>query len=851
VIRIAWRSLTAHKLRTILTTLAILLGVAMISGTYVLTDQIDRGFQQIFSDAYKGTDVTVTRAQSFSGSQMSSSSEGLPETLVPTVKQVQGVAVAVGYVTGSGAVAVNGKVVGTGGSPTLFFSYSADQAKLQPNTFVEGAPPARDGQVGIIEKLAKDSKLGVGSKLQVITPAGAQTVTVSGVFTFAAQSSLGGSIIIDTTLADAQRWFAMQGRVSEIDVKGVAGVSPDTLAGRVRAVVPPGAVVKTGAQAAADQTKQLSDAIGTFLKPALLSFGGIAVLVGAFIIFNAFSMTVAQRRREFAMIRALGASRRQVMLSITGEALAMGVFASLLGLLAGLGIAAGVNQLFKAMKIDIPHSGLVLAPRTIIIALAVGVLVTLLSAVIPAARATRVPPMAALQEGAALPPSRFARFTPVVAAVLAALGAVFIAAGMFGPGGTTQRLGTIALGAIFVFVAVAMASKYLIRPLAGALGWPLQKLAPVSGRLARDNSVRNPGRTAATASALMIGLGVVVFVAVFAQGLKSSFVDSIDRTVRADYIVQGTNFMPLPADTTGRLQAVNGVRSAAGLDIQQVQVKKKLTAVNGIDPATLAPLWHFDWSHGGNDALLQQLGTSKALVEEQTASTLGLKTGQGFTLTTVDGKRVTLTVAGQFKDPMLLNGIVVSSAGYNAIFPTPQLFMIFVKSDAGAANGEQLAALKTALKDVPTAEVKTVAEYKDGVVKQVNQLLNLLYGLLAMSVIISLFGIVNTLVLAVFERTREIGLLRAIGTSRRQVRATVRYESVITSIIGALMGIVVGVVFAWVVTTKFAGQGITFSIPGGQLIVFLILAVIVGVIAAILPARRAARIDILEAIQYE
>jgi len=851
VIRIAWRSLTAHKLRTILTTLAILLGVAMISGTYVLTDQIDKGFQQIFSDAYKGTDVTVTRAQSFSGSQMSSASEGLPETLVAQVRQVQGVSVAVGYVTGSGAVAVNGKVVGTGGSPTLFFSYSPDQAKLQANTYVQGGPPSRDGEVAIIQKLAKDSKLGVGSKLQVITPAGAQTVTVSGVFTFAAQSSLGGSIIIDTTLADAQRWFAMRGRVSEIDVKAVAGVSPDTLAGRVRAVVPPGAEVKTGAQAAADQTKQLSDAIGTFLKPALLSFGGIAVLVGAFIIFNAFSMTVAQRRREFAMIRALGASRRQVMLSITGEALAMGVFASLLGMLAGLGIAAGVNQLFQAMKIDIPHSGLVLEPRTIIIALSVGILVTLLSAVIPAARATRVPPMAALQEGAALPPSRFARYTPVVAAVVAALGAVFIAGGMFGPGGTTQRLGTIALGAVFVFVAVAMASKYLIRPLAGALGWPLQKLAPVSGRLARDNSMRNPGRTAATASALMIGLGVVVFVAVFAQGLKSSFVDSIDRTVRADYIVQGTNFMPLPPDTSSRLQAVSGVRSAASLDIQQVQVNKKLATVSGIDPGTFAPLWHFTWSHGGSDALLQQLGTSKALVEEQTASSLGLKTGQRFTLTTVDGKRVTLTAAGQFKDPMLLNGIVVSSAGYNAIFPTPQLFMVFVKSDPGAAGGQQLAALKTALKDVPTADVKTVAEYKDGIVKQVDQLLNLLYGLLAMSVIISLFGIVNTLVLAVFERTREIGLLRAIGTSRRQVRATVRYESVITSIIGALMGIVVGIVFAWVVTTRFAGQGITFSIPGGQLVVFLILAVIVGVIAAILPARRASKIDILEAIQYE
>ncbi len=678
MIRIAWRSLTAHKLRTFLTTLAILLGVAMISGTYVLTDQIDKGFQQIFTDAYKGTDVAVTRKQVFTG-DMTSATAGLPQSLVGNVQRVPGVATAVGYVAGSGAVAVNGKVVGTGGSPTLFFSYSPEMQQLQPNTFVRGAPPSKSGEVGIIQKLATDSKLGVGSGLEVITPTGARTVTVSGVFTFAAQSSLGGSLLIDTTLPDAQSWFAMPGRVSEIDAKAVAGVSPDVLAQRVRAAMPPGVEVKTGAQAAADQTKQLSDAIGAFLKPALLSFGGIAILVGAFIIFNAFSMTVAQRRREFAMLRALGASRRQVMLSITGEALVMGVLASLLGLFGGLAIAAGVNALFKVAKIDIPHSGLVMQPRTIIVALAVGITVTLLSAVIPAARATRVPPIAALQEGAALPPSRFARYTPVLAAVVAVLGALFIAGGMFGPGGTTARLGTIALGAIFVFVAVAMVSRYLIRPLAGALGWPLQKLSPVSGRLARDNSMRNPGRTAATASALMIGLGVVVFVAVFAQGLKSSFVDSIDRTVRADYIVQGQNFMPLPADTLGRIQAANGVQTASGLDMQQVQVNKRLATVIGIDPATFAPLWRFDWRKGGSDALLQTLGTSNALVEEQTASSLRLTTGQTFTLTTSDGKRARLRVSGQFRDPMLLNGIVVSSAGYNAIFPNPQLYMVFAK----------------------------------------------------------------------------------------------------------------------------------------------------------------------------
>ena len=467
----------------------------------------------------------------------------------------------------------------------------------------------------------------------------------------------------------------------------------------MRAAVPPGVDVKTGVQAAADQTKLMSDAIGTFLKPALLSFGGIAVLVGAFIIFNAFSMTVAQRRREFAMIRALGASRRQVMASITGEALAMGILASVLGLFGGLGIAAGVNRLFQAMNIDIPHSGLTLALRTIIVALAVGILVTLLSAVIPAARAMRVPPIAALQEGAALPPSRFARYTPVFAAVVAVLGALLIAGGMFGPGGTTTRLGTIALGAIFVFVAVAMVSKYLIRPLAGALGWPLQKLAPVSGRLARDNSMRNPGRMAATASALMIGLGVVVFVAVFAQGLESSFVDSIDRTVRADYIVQGQNFMPLPSDTLSRVQAVSGVQAAAGLDGQQVQVHKKLAGVYGVDPAAFAPLWHFDWLGGGTDALLQRLGAHNALVEQQTASSLGLNRAD---LHGHDGGRQD----GAFQGERAVQGPDAPQrhrdrqCGYNAIFPSPQLSMVLATGDGGASSSQELDAIKSALADV-------------------------------------------------------------------------------------------------------------------------------------------------------
>ncbi len=849
MIRIAWRSLWAHTLRTILTALAILLGVAMISGTYVLTDQIDNGFKQIFTDAYKGTDVTITRKAAFTGGQMTGTSQGLPQSMVQQVRQVDGVAAAYGYVSAMGAVAVNGKAVETRGAPTLFFSYAP--SSISATTYVSGTPPSRPGDVGVIQKLAKDQKLTIGSPISIITPNGAEPARVSGVFVFGAESSLGGSLILQPTLQDAQQWFGLQGRISEIDVKAVAGTPADTLATRIRAALPKYADVKTGAQAAADQTKQVSDQINTFLRPALLSFGGIAVLVGAFIIFNAFSMTVAQRRREFAMLRALGASRNQVLFSITGEALVMGVLASIVGLFAGLGVASGVNALFNAMQIDIPHSGLVLAPRTVVLALAVGIVVTLLSAVVPALRATRVPPMAALQEGATLPAGRLARFTPYFAAVVAVLGIVGILGGMYGPGTTTTRLATIALGAVLLFVAVAMVSKYFVRPVARALGWPLQKVSPVSGRLARDNSGRNPGRTAATASALMIGLGVVVFVAVFAQGLKSSFIDAFDNTVRADYIVSGTNFTSIPNDVAQRVQSVPTVQETAGITGVQAQVDKKLANVMGIDPFAFSKLWQFDWLDGGSTSLLARLGTQNAIVEEQTASTLRLKIGKQFTALTADGRRASYRVIGEYRDPMMLNGIILSSEGYRELQPQSQLLMLFATSTPGADQTQTLRAIKTALADLPTAKAQTAQEYKDSAIGQVNQLLNLLYGLLAMSVLISLFGIINTLVLSVFERTREIGLTRAIGMSRGQVRATVRYESVITSVIGALMGIVVGIVFAWVVTTRFAGQGIVFSIPGGQLVVFLILAVIVGVIAAILPARRAARIDILQAIEYE
>ncbi len=848
MIRIAWRSLLAHKLRSFLTALAILLGVAMISGTYVFTDQISRAFDEIYSEAFKGTDVTITRTSSFS-SDYGAAVGGLPESMVEDVRAVDGVKEANGYISGMGAIAVDGEVVETGGSPTLFFSYVP--SAMSATSYVEGDPPTKPGEIAVVKGLAEDEGLGIGSPVTVIADTGTYETRVSGVFTFASESSLGGSLLLNTTFEDGQLWFDLDGQVSEIDVTAADGVSPDALATRLRAALPEEADVKTGEQAAADASQQISDALGTFINPVLLSLGGVAVLVGAFIIFNAFSMTVAQRRREFALLRALGALRRQVMWSITGEALVMGVLASVLGLVVGMGFAAGVNALMKALNVDIPTSSLVMQPRTVIVGLVVGISITLLSAVVPALRATRVPPVAALQEGATLPAARYSRFTPYVAAAVAALGVLGMVNGMYGVGSTTQRLLAMAVGAVLLFVAVAMLSKYFVAPVAGFIGWPLTRVAKTSGRLARDNSMRNPARTAATASALMIGLGVVVFVAVFAQGLKSSFVDGFDQVVRADYVVAATNYLTLPGDTARRLEYVPAVDTSAGVNIQVVQTggaKKTTTTLNGVEPSTFSKVWSFDWIEG-DDTVLPKLGTDGALLEEQTARSLGVKVGDSFSVQSPEGEKAGFEVRGIYRDPMMLVGITVGDAAYDRLSPRSQLYMVLVT--ATGAQGADKAALEGALADVPTADVMTAAEYKDMMVGSINQLLNLLYGLLAMSVIISLFGIVNTLVLSVYERTREIGLLRAIGASRRQIRRSVRYESVITSVIGGVLGILVGIVFAYVVTTRFGGMGIKFSVPGAQLVVFLVIAVVVGVLAAILPARRAARIDILEAIHYE
>ncbi len=850
MIRLALRDLWSRKLRTALTMLAIVLGVAMIAGTYVITDQINNGFKTIFEKAAKGTDVSIARKSAFGGNDVFSATGALPQSLLAQVRAVPGVAQAIGTVGASGAVVIDGKTVTTGGAPTLVFS--TEPPPFSQSVYVSGARPSRDGTVGVNTKLAADKHLHVGDTIGLATEHGVQQVTIAGIFNFGNSASIGGATLVTTTQADAQRWYDLTGRFTGIAVAAEPGVTPDTLAARLKKALPAYADVKTSAQAVADDTKAISDAIGTVLRTILLAFGGVAVIVGAFIIFNAFSITVAQRIREFAMLRSLGATRRQVLAGVIGEAALLGLVASLIGIGAGLGIAKGINALFHAVGADIPTSGIALAPRTVVISLVVGIGVALAAALAPALRATRVPPVAALHEGATLPPSRVSRYSPFIALATALLGAVVLGAGMFLHGPATSRLAEMGLGAVLIFVAVAMVAKYVVRPLAAVLGWPAAKLAGSAGRLARENATRNPARTAATAAALMIGLAVVVFVAVFAQGFKTSFVSAVDRSVKAAVVVTDQSGGTFPAAALPAVQAVPAIDKATAITSAEVQVNGHGTVgMVGIDPVTFAPMWRFHWLKGGSDELAGRLATGQALVEEQFATKYGLAPGKSFVALGQSGARERLTVVGEYRDPQLLTGFTVAESSYDRLVPANQRDPAFIIATTSVAPAIAKAAVSSALKAFPTAEIQTKSQYTASLSKQVDQLLLMIYALLAVSVIISIFGIVNTLVLSVYERTREIGMLRAIGTTRRQMRRIVRYESVITSVIGGILGTVLGVLFAYVVTTRLASQGITFSVPWVQLVAFLIVAAVVGVVAAVLPAYRASRVSILDAIHYE
>jgi putative ABC transport system permease protein len=844
------RSLGARKARTALTAAAIVLGVGLISGTLILTATINRTFDDVFAQATSGFDVAVQSKEVVKDDL--SDPPAMPESVLARVRSVPGVKAA------EGAVFTEAIIYGKDGKRLSVhapnFVASAGRKPFDPFNYVAGRPPRAANEVALDTKTADDQGFELGDLVTVSGNGPRKRFRLVGKAKFGELGSLAGASAAIVTLREAQRLGGLAGELDEVDAIAQPGVSRVELRQRIDRALPPNVTVRTAKQQADEQARNIKEGFG-FINVALLVFAGIALFVGAFIIFNSFSMTVAQRMREFAMLRTLGASRRQLLRTVVLEAALVGFVASALGVLAGLGLSPALIGLFKVFGADLPAEGTVVPGSTIVIGLLTGTLVTVAASLSPAVRATRVPPVLALREGAVLPPGRTRRLRTPVALGLALVGLAVIAYGLFAdPGGGGSVALLLGLGAVAIFIGVAMLSSKLVRPLASVVGWPLERLRGVTGRLARENALRNPGRTASTAAALMIGLALVTFVAIFAAGIKGSVNDAIDESIDADFVIQNTDgFSGLPPGTERAVARVPGVALATPLlfTASKVDGVPGNSQATGVDPRSGPRAFRVQWKRG-SPATLGGLGPRDAVVDDSWAKDHGLRVGGTMRALTPTARRLRLRIRGSYKDRLDFGGdYIVPARTLRRDYGVKQDQFVLVRLSPGADERTVQAATKRALSGFPQVELLTRQGFKDDQAQQLNQVLGLIYVLLALSVIVSLFGIVNTLALAIHERTRELGMLRAIGTSRAQVRRMVRYESVITALIGAVLGAILGVFFAVIISRPLESDGFSLSFPVGTLAVLLVLAALAGVLAAIGPARRASRLDVLEALAYE
>jgi putative ABC transport system permease protein len=767
------------------------------------------------------------------------------------VRAVPGVDVAAGDLTTGDTriISAAGKVVG--GGPYFgvgFDSLAAGSQRLTPFRLQRGRFATGPGEVVIDAGTASTQHLHLGESVRIEAHGPVHAFTVTGIATFGSVKSIGKATFAVFDLREAQRLFGETGRFDSILVAARPGAAP-AVRHALAAAVGPSARVKTAAAQDRFDLAGLKQFV-SIIEIVLLAFAGVAMFVGAFTIANTLSITVAQRSRELALLRTIGASQHQMRRSVLAEAALIGSATSLVGLFAGLGLGKGLSAVLASAGIDLPQAGTVFALHTIAISLITGVGVTTLASLSAARRATRVAPVLALRDAGEVAPVGTARVSRR-AALLTAGGLGGLIAGLFVHSMTAgARALVIVSGALALFWGIALLAPVIVPVLVRTIGAITSRMGGTAGRLARGNAVRNPRRTAGSASPLMIGVTLVVLLAVIASGMRDAAQGSIRKSIRADYVVASTDgYSPVPA-SAGAVAAVPG-STASAVAQSDVQVFGRRVTVNGVDPDTIAGAFGFDYA-AGSDATLRSLGGHGAVVDSTFASKNHLRVGSRFTATTVTGRRLALDVRAIDRPIRLgalgLGAITIASGPFRDAFPGAEDRLVFVQL-AGGQSAEQLLAQRFA--SYPDVQVFTAAGFAAKQVEWLGAVLAVFYVLLALAVMISLFGIVNTLVLSTFERTRELGTLRALGMSRRQVRRMVRHESVITSLIGVITGVGVGLGLAALVTGALHHDGLRFAVPIGSIVAFLVIAVVAGVAAAVAPARRASRMAPLAALAYE
>jgi len=862
--KLVLRGFVQRKLRVLLTAIAIALGVALMAGTYILTDTINHAFAEVFSSAYANKAVVITEKETLGGSEVSV----LNQATLARVRAVPGVAAAAGAISSRAALlTTSGKRLTGGGAPSIVDALQPPH--FEAFTATQGHLPHTAGEVAIDQASAARNHLRLGQQIVIAGRLPARRYTIAGITKFAGSESFGGTTVALVIPSQAQYIAGEPGVYDSINVAATSGTAPTELAARIRAAVPRTLKVRTGAEEAANQTANLEEELG-FLRTFLLIFAYVALVVGAFIIFNTISITVAQRTREFGLLRTLGASRGQIMRAVVEEGLMLGMVGAVVGLLGGIALAPALDGLFKAFGADLPDNGTVLEARTVIVSLGVGIVVTVLAGFFPALRATRVPPIAAMREGVQIPPRplptrralmlRFALYFVIVVGVRIVVGG----------GLALVVLVVLALRAWRLWARLRRpgerpARHYRVVPaLAGAIGW-LVSWRGITARLARENSIRQPGRTLVTALALTVGLGLVAFISVLAAGTNATIDREVNRSFAGNLIVQNTQGQGgVPAAVAPALRTIHGVGAVTAIAFTKGRVRDlaqpgapvidEESRVTAIEPESFGRMYKIEWEQG-SAAALAALGQGGTIVTKKFASAHHLRVGQHLSVLTPSRHRVTLTIAGVVKEEVtgLFSNLTISRSLARAAFGQREDgvdFLAYAPGANGAAvDGSVHALLRHSF---PQTHAQTAAQFISEQNSKVNKFLLLVYVLLALSVIVSLFGIVNTLVLSIYERTHELGMMRAIGTSRRQIRQMIRYESLITAMIGGILGLVIGVAGAILVTTlALSGSGYVLSIPVGTLILLLIAAALAGLLAAQAPARRAARLDVLSALASE